>query len=104
MHTASKLTEIVVTNNVDEDESVEVTDNDELDAKIREMMFKEDRLWHCKMCNKSSTKTSNIITHIETNHLNNSIPCKFCPTIAKNRPALAAHMRIKHLKNINYLS
>eukprot|EP00092_Neocalanus_flemingeri_P018909 GFUD01020477.1.p1 GENE.GFUD01020477.1~~GFUD01020477.1.p1 ORF type:complete len:277 (+),score=53.72 GFUD01020477.1:45-875(+) len=86
-----------VTENLEStDMKISVTEHDELDAKIQEMMFKENRLWHCKMCNKSKAKRSNIVSHVETKHLENSIPCKFCETIARNRPALAMHVRSKH--------
>jgi len=78
------------------DVSIEVSDIENLDEKIEEMMFKENGLWHCKMCDKAKPKKSNITAHVETNHLNNSIPCKFCEAIARNRPALAMHVRSKH--------
>ena len=78
------------------DASIEATDITNLDAQIEEMMFKENGLWHCKMCDKSKPRKSNIISHVETHHMNNSIPCKFCEAIARNRPALAMHVRTKH--------
>ena len=72
------------------------TDIDNLDAKIEDMMFRENGLWHCKMCSKSKVRKTNISSHIETNHLENSIPCNFCEVISRNRPALAKHVRAKH--------
>ena len=81
---------------VDEDKGVQDIDYDDLNAKIEEMLLRENGLWNCKMCEKSSNKKSNIKSHIETNHMNNSIPCKFCEVIVKNRPALGMHVKAKH--------
>ena len=75
----------------------DVTVYDELKATVEEIMFKESGFWHCTMCDKSNYKKSNIKSHIETNHMNKSFPCKFCEVIFKNRQALRMHeVRAKH--------
>ena len=67
-----------------------------LDGRIKDMMKRENRMWLCKLCDETKTKKSNMTSHIETSHLENSIPCNFCETVFSNRPALSTHVRSKH--------
>jgi hypothetical protein len=76
-------------NNIDED----------YDAKLSEMMFKEDRMWHCKKCGENKNKKSNIKLHIEIHHLDVSQRCKLCDVVSKNKPSMYYHMRKKHSIN-----
>ena len=73
--------------------------NEDYDAKLSEIMFKEDRMWHCKKCGETKNKKSNIKSHIEINHLDVSQQCTLCDVVLKNKPSLYNHMRKKHSIN-----
>jgi hypothetical protein len=70
-----------------------------LDTKISEMMFREDKMWHCKKCGETKRRKSNIQQHIEINHLDASQPCTLCDVVSKNRPSFYHHMKTKHSHN-----
>ena len=73
--------------------------NEDYDAKLSEMMFKEDRMWHCKKCRETKNKKSNIKLHIEIHHLDVSQQSKLCDVVSKNKPSMYYHMRKKHSIN-----
>ena len=79
--------------------SVESQDISTLDAQISEMMYREDKMWHCRTCGETKNKKSNMKVHIEINHLDISQPCNLCDVVSKNRPSLYAHVRNKHSTN-----
>ena len=67
------------------------------DEKILEIMKREDKLWHCKMCGLTNSKKSNMQDHIGRTHLDwPQQRCSFCDLVAKNLPSLAKHVRKKH--------
>ena len=77
-----------------ESKSVE---NKILDDKIISMMHRKDGLWHCNLCDEEAKKKkSTISSHVENNHLDNSMSCNVCEIVLKNRPALRMHIRSKH--------
>ena len=78
---------------------VESKEISSLDAKISEMMFREEKMWHCKKCGETKRRKSNIQQHIEINHLDASQPCTLCDVVSKNRPSLYHHMKKKHSIN-----
>ena len=47
-------------------------------------------IWMCKVCGKKGSKT-HTSTHVESKHMDISIPCTKCGHICKNRDALRAH-------------
>ena len=71
-----------------------------LDGRIKDMMKRENRMWLCKLCDEANTKKSRMSSHIETSHLENSIPYDFCETVLNNRPALATHVRSNHTTDL----
>jgi len=98
-HDESIVSNIVVDTETDVESTVTATETEVLDAQILEMMFKDNGLWHCKTCEKSQPKKSNMRVHIEINHFDVSQPCTFCEFIAKNRPSLSAHVKTKHTES-----
>ena len=67
------------------------------DAKISEIMKREDKLWHCEICGLTNSKKSNMQDHIGRTHLDwPQQRCSFCDLVSKNLPSLAKHVRKKH--------
>ena len=77
-------------------EAVEDKTTSELDAKISEMMEKENHMWHCKICKFSRPKKSHLQVHIEIHHLDFVHPCNFCEHTNKSRQSLFAHVKKFH--------
>ena len=59
------------------------------------------KFWRCKICGKTNKKKYRMMCHIQV-HLNNfRFKCEFCDKSTKTRPALKAHVIIKHTKTNN---
>jgi len=71
----------------------------ELDAKIMEMMEKDNKMWHCKICSLSRPKKSHMQVHIESHHLDFAHPCNFCEHVTKTRSSLFQHVKKFHSTN-----
>jgi len=69
-----------------------------LDAQITSMMFREEKMWHCSVCGKSSTSKTDISRHIEGTHITNhpGLECDVCGEKLKSRNALRQHRALKH--------
>jgi len=88
--------------------SVNISNAQELDAKVKSMMTKSEnsiakgtknfkKAYICTVCGKEGIWT-NIRNHIEANHLEGvSIPCNFCEKLFRSRDALGHHKRKHHL-------
>ena len=88
--------------------SVNISDVEKLDEKVKSMMTKSDnsisngrqgftKAAICTVCGKEGIAT-NIRNHIEANHLAGiSIPCNVCETLFRSRDALGKHSRKHHL-------
>ena len=62
-----------------------------LDAEIKPFISRfGPGIWMCKACGKKGKKTRTS-THVESRHMDLSIPCTECGHITKNRDALRAH-------------
>ena len=78
-----------------------LSDFEELDTKCISLMEKTSRknahtqpLYQCKVCGKEEINGA-IKSHIESNHLDISIPCNFCEKTFRSRNALRQH-KMKH--------
>jgi len=86
--------------------SVNITDTQELDEKVRSMMSKSEnfnqqgrRKSSCTLCGKEGG-LKDIKDHIEANHLDGvSIPCDYCKRTFRTRSAHRSHTKI-HSSNI----
>ena len=59
------------------------------------------KFWRCKICGKTNKQKYRMMCHIQV-HLNNfRFKCEFCDKSTKTRPALKAHVIIKHTKMNN---
>jgi len=81
---------------------VNITDTQELDAKVKSMMTKSENIFQgrkadiCTVCGKEGLGR-NIIDHIEANHLEGvSIPCNSCGKIFRSRNAQRLHNAKNH--------
>jgi len=79
---------------------VNLTDAQELDAKVKSMMTKSQNIIHgrkadiCTVCGKEGMG-KNIMEHIEANHLEGvSLPCNVCGKTFRSRHSLGKHIRI----------
>ena len=62
-----------------------------LDAEIKPFISRVGLgIWMCKACGKKGKKT-HTSTHVESRHMDLSLPCTECGHITKNRDALRAH-------------
>lgn len=61
------------------------------------MERREDGLWHCRLCEYSSKKTTNVRHHIESKHFQGSgFNCPHCYQVCPTRNALNMHIHRKH--------
>jgi len=77
----------------------ETENTSDLLARISQKMFKENRLWHCKVCGVSKPKKSNLQVHIEIYHMGVVHPCKSCDYVTKSRHAHTKHVKMLHSVN-----
>merc|ERR1712086_744391 len=71
----------------------------DFEAKVSKMIFRENKMWHCKACDVSDKKKGNIRRHVDTRHLDVLQSCNLCDVVTKNKPLLAYHMKTKHSKS-----
>ena len=77
-------------------ESVQKMKNEDLDAKLQQMLVKKDGLWECKICGKTSLYSSRMIEHTETHIEGLSHPCHICSKTFANRHTLRVHISGVH--------
>ena len=73
-------------------------ENYELDEFINANCYASDGSYNCVICNYSNKKSQNVKTHIETNHVSESMKkshCNYCDYVGPSRTALRFHMK-KH--------
>merc|ERR1712179_873129 len=70
------------------------TINNELNLQINEMIEKNEGVWRCKICGKTSR--SNIRPHAETHIEGMSHACQICSKTFPNRHSLSSHVSYIH--------
>ena len=78
---STKKMEVVKTNPVGTGHGGKVaclTDMDEFDEKIQQLMEKRDGRYHCKACDYSTPRISHMKEHVEKHIDGLSYPCQFC--------------------------
>jgi len=72
---------------------------DELDAQIYGNMSRDGILWICNFCDKKDHRKTQIMHHLEKNHLDLQLPCDKCGHVSNNRLNLAKHKLSHRHKN-----
>ena len=87
-----------VNNDVDiiDKEEDKLVDNANLDTQIEQMIVKQEGLWQCKVCGKSSGKKSNIQNHAEIHIEGVTHSCHICNKIFSTRHNLSTHVMKVH--------
>ena len=68
-----------------------------LDGVINSMMNFTDGHWFCTECGKKDKKNTNMVSHIEGNHIDGvSHPCNQCGRLFRSKNSLQKHTSIKH--------
>ena len=86
--------EIAVVNT--EEDKVVLNTNIELDLQIEEMIEKNEGMWKCKVCGKTSKSKHVIRCHAETHIKGLSHKCHLCNRMASTRPSLQMHIQNFH--------
>ena len=74
------------------------TNSVELDFQIKEMIEKQEDIWRCKVCGKTTPNRFIIKNHAETHIDGMSHNCRFCGKIFANRHCLQVHVSNIHSK------
>ena len=73
----------------------------QLEHLLKENLFKQDGLFHCKLCGKSAKQSIEIKNHIEATHIEGlSFQCQFCNATKRSRVQLRIHISYHH-KNMS---
>ena len=94
--------EIAVVNTAED--KVVLNGNIELDLQIEEMTEKNEGMWKCKVCGKTSKYKNNVRRHVETHIKGLSYECHFCNKNAANKNSLNVHMSRYHNKTTDPMS
>ena len=70
--------------------------NTNLDLQIEQMIEKNEGLWKCKVCGKTSRPKNIIKRHAETHIEGVSHSCHICNKTLSNRPSLKVHIINAH--------
>ena len=73
-------------------ESVKVNRDEELDAQVDQLIVKNDGLWECKICGKTTLYNTHMRQHTETHIKGVSHTCPMCSKIFANRHTLRNHI------------
>merc|ERR1712129_560131 len=80
----------------DNSRSAMINKDVELDFQIKEIIEKNEGLWRCKLCGKTSTGKSNAQRHAETHIDGVSHACHICNKTFSTRPCLQSHISRQH--------
>ena len=79
-----------------------VTDINELDRRVEDLIEEEDGVMKCKVCGKTSSASTtfhmkyNLKKHVETHIEGLSFDCHLCNKTFRSRESLRVHKHIKH--------
>ena len=79
-----------------DEENLQLKTNDELDLKITEMIERNEGVWKCKICGKTSKSNTDISRHAETHIKGMSHACHLCSKTFPSRPNLRNHISFIH--------
>ena len=86
--------EIAVVNT--EEDKVVLNTNIELDLQIEEMIEKNEGMWKCKVCGKTTRVKRDLCRHTETHIKGLSHKCHLCNSTASTRVSLQMHLQNFH--------
>ena len=78
------------------EEKVQFNTNNELDLKIEQMIEKNQSVWNCKVCGKTTKQKQKIQHHVETHIEGMSHSCHICSKTFSNRHNLECHITNNH--------
>ena len=84
-----------------EEEKYVVGSNQELDLQIEQMIEKEERMWKCKVCGKTSNHKGMMKQHAEKHIEGVSHTCNLCSKTFSTRHSLQTHTSKHHKMNVN---
>ena len=74
----------------------QIRTNNELDLQITKMIEKNEGVWRCKICGKTTTQKQKIQKHAELHIEGMSHACHICNKTFTNRPNLSNHISQIH--------
>ena len=77
-------------------ENIQANSHNELDIQVTEMIEKNEGVWKCKVCGKTSAKTNTIRRHAERHIEGMSHACHLCSKVFANRYSLQMHISNIH--------
>jgi len=78
--------------------SIDSTDTNEIKAKVREYLERQDGKYSCKVCHKISSDISNMFRHIETHIDGLSYNCQHCGKTFRTNITLSIRETRVHAK------
>ena len=82
-----------------EEEKVFTSLNTELDLQIKQMIIRQEGVWKCKLCGKTSYQKGLIRNHTET-HIKGEHICGSCNKVFSTRHSLGTHISNIHCVNL----
>jgi len=76
-------------------------DSSDLNDKKLSLIEKKDKVWHCKVCGKTTKHVHQIKNHVEIHIEGISVDCSFCGKFYKSRSVLSTHKTKCQLRKIN---
>jgi len=73
---------------------------DKYNMREEEIMEREDGVWRCKQCGKTSRMKHHIRSHVETHIEGVSYPCNYCAKQFRSRSSLQVHVSVKHRRGV----
>ena len=83
-------------NTINMGKGIQITSNDEVSLKINAMIEKNEGVWECKVCGKTSPRNSSIRSHAERHIEGMCYPCSICSKTFPNRKCLSKHISNNH--------